>query len=224
MQPERLSTLQRLPQEIESMLRKVARYTRFVLFGKWFLAVVSLLILMVLVIWPMVSRDSSGVRISVVSGLPKALDPTSKPVMQNPNYQGIDNKGQNYTVTALRAIQESDSKVLLEAVKAELFLQDQSWMSLSAARAEFLQDSKLLTLLGGVKLQHDGGFTVNTPTARIDTNTSIASGEAQVVAEGPMGKLLATGFEIRDNGDYMKFGLKGRVNVQIKRSQPRPRE
>ena len=68
-------------------------------------------------------------------------------------------------------------------------------------------------------IKHQDGHIVVTDRAYIDTQTSIASGDREVQVQSPIGSLLATGFEIRDNGSYMKFGTEGRVKVDLKKSR-----
>lgn len=210
-------------QEMEDVFSRLTRYTRFVLFGKWFLAGISLLILLSLMAWPLVSKDGSGVRISFVSSEVKDAVGGVAPVMENPRFQGVDKKGQPYIVTAARAIQQSATQVTLEDVKGELSMKDQNWLTLTAKNGEFRDDKKILYLLNGVTMRHPDGYLVITDRAAVDTVKSTAYGDRAVQAQGPMGNLLATGFEIRDNGNYLKFGQNGRVNVQIRKSQKQKR-
>ncbi len=206
--------------EVEEVFQRIGRYTKFVFFSKWLLGIIALLILLLLMLWPLLSQDGAGVRISFVSGegVASGVLNAAAPVMQNPRFQGVDNKDQPYLVTADRAIQHSATHVTLEKVKAELSLKDQNWLTLTSTRGEFRDDKKILYLLDGVVLQHQQGYIVVTDRAAVDTVKSTAYGDKSVQMQGPMGNLLATGFEIRDNGNYMKFGLSGRVTVNIKKS------
>lgn len=201
--------------QVEELFHRITRYTRFVLFSKWFLAVIAVIVIGFLIAWPLLTRDSSGMRVSFV--VTENADGTRavSPVMKNPHYQGVDKKGQKYTVTAKEAIQRTSIIVDMKQVQADMFLTDQSWLSLTADRAEFHDDTKLLYLVGNVTIFHDGGYSFLTERAVVDTNTSQAAGDKQVTGQGPMGNLLATGFEIRDNGTVIKFGGQGRVNMEL---------
>jgi lipopolysaccharide export system protein LptC len=197
------------------LLARLTRYTRFVLFSKWFLAVFAVLVIVFLIAWPLVTRDTGGVRVSfVVTENPDGTRAIS-PVMKNPRYQGADKKGQKYTVTALQAVQRTPEIVDMEKVQADMFLTDESWLSLTADKAEFHDDTKLLYLLGNVTIFHDGGYSFVTDRAVVDINTSQAAGDRAVSGQGPMGNLLATGFEISDNGNIIKFGGQGRVTMEL---------
>jgi hypothetical protein len=107
--------------EVEEVFLRIGRYTKFVFFSKWLLGVIALLILLLLMLWPLLSQDGAGVRISFVSGegVASGVLNAAAPVMQNPRFQGVDNKDQPYLVTADRAIQHSATHVTLEKVKAE---------------------------------------------------------------------------------------------------------
>ncbi|MBN8543342.1 MAG: LPS export ABC transporter periplasmic protein LptC [Alphaproteobacteria bacterium] len=203
------------PLRVEDLFARLTRYTRFVLFSKWFLAIFAVLVIAFLIGWPLLTRDTSGMRVSFVVTENKDGSRAISPMMKNPRYQGVDKKGQKYTVTALQGVQRTPVIIDLEQVQADMFMTDESWLSLTADRAEFHDDSKLLYLLGNVTMFHDGGYSVVTERAVVDTNTSQAAGDMAVSGQGPMGNLLATGFEIRDNGNIIKFGGQGRVTMEL---------
>ncbi|MFZ4124789.1 MAG: LPS export ABC transporter periplasmic protein LptC [Rickettsiales bacterium] len=203
------------PRGVEDLFARLTRYTRFVLFSKWFLAVFALAVIAFLIGWPLLTRDTSGMRVSFVVTENKDGSHAVSPMMSNPRYQGVDKKGQKYTVTALQGVQRTPVIIDLEKVQADMFMRDESWLSLTADRAEFHDDTKLLYLLGNVTMFHDGGYSFLTERAVIDTNTSQAAGDKAVTGQGPMGNLLATGFEIRDNGSIIKFGGQGRVTMEL---------
>lgn len=203
------------PPRMEDLFSRLTRYTRFVLFSKWFLAIFAVVVIAFLIGWPLLTRDTSGIRVSFVVAETKDGSRALSPVMKNPNFQGVDKKGQKYTLTALHGVQRTPIIIDLEKVQADIFTTDTSWLSLSSDKAEFHDDTKLLYLLGNVTIFHDGGYSVATERAVVDTNNSQASGDMPVRGQGPMGNLLATGFEIRDNGDIIKFGGQGRVTMEL---------
>lgn len=197
-----------------SLFGMLTRYTRFVLLSKWFLGVFAVLLLITLIVWPLVSGQGDS-RISFV-GQTKGVDgDTSYPTMFNPRFQGVDDKMRQYVVTADQAIQQSKELVQLVNVKAELFLADQSSMTISADAGTFADNQQLLTLTGNVTLVHANGYVVVTDKAYMRVKENYAWGDGPVQGTGPTGKLLATGFEIMDNGNRMLFGKQGRVNVTI---------
>jgi hypothetical protein len=80
-------------------------------------------------------------------------------------------------------------------------------------RVETMSFASLLTLF------HDGGYEFTTDQVAIDTKAAIASGQGVLRGQGPSGNLLATGFEIKDNGNQINFGGLGRVTVQLMKAE-----
>lgn len=214
------TSLARTPglREADRVFGYLSRYTRFVLFSKWFLGVVSIIGITALIAWPLLTRDKSGVRVSFVMTEGKNGVPSITPVMNKPRYEGTDERGRKYTITADQAEQKPDKKIGLKNVAADMFTEQGAWLSLTAAGGEFNDITKILTLTGAVTLYHEEGYQFVTERAEIDTNTSEARGDLPISGQGPMGKLLATGFEIKDNGNYILFGRKGRVTMTLNRA------
>jgi lipopolysaccharide export system protein LptC len=211
------ATIARTPglREADTVFGYITRYTRFVVFSKWFLGVVSLLAMTLLIAWPLLIRNGGGARVSFVMQEGKHGQSAVTPVMNKPRYEGTDEKGQKYTITADKATQKTTALIELENVAADMFTSSGSWLSLTAKAGEFHDDSKLLFLSGGVMLYHEDGYQFTTERVEIDTQTSQARGDLVVEGQGPMGKLLATGFEIGDNGNRIVFGGRGRVNMTL---------
>lgn len=205
--------------EVDHLLSRFTRYTRFVLYSKWFLGVFALLLMGSLILWPLLTQDKSGVRISFIGTETKDGGMSISPVMNNPVYEGTDKKGGRFKVTGGRAIQQSAELIIIEKVEGQLLTKNQSWVSLTADRADYEQAKNSLILTGNVILIHDAGYSFTTPQAMINTETMAVYGNQQIRGDGPMGNLLATGFEIRDNGNRIRFGGTGRVNVHLEKSK-----
>lgn len=203
--------------EVDHLFSRLGRYTRFVLYSKWFLALFAGVLLVALVIWPLIAKDNSGVRVSFIGTQEgKALGAGgAAPTMSTPVYEGTDEKGQQYYVTGDRAIQGENGLIIIENVKGTLTTASGSKVNLSATKAEYYQTQARIELIGDVNVLHDSGYHFVTPTATVDTNTMYVHGKQEVSGTGPMGNLLATGFEIVDNGSQVRFGQTGRVNVVI---------
>lgn len=205
--------------EVDHLFHRFARYTRFVLYSKWFLGGFALLLMSSLIIWPLISTDNSGMRISftVDEGKNKVSVGTN-PVMNNPVYEGTNENGDRFKITAQHATQKTADLVVIEKVEGQLLTQEQRWISLTADRADYTQAQNNLVLTGNVTLVHDAGYNFVTPQAVIDTKTMHVKSNQQISGEGPMGTLLATGFEISDNGNRITFGGTGRVTVHLEKS------
>ena len=203
--------------EVDHLFKRFGRATRFVLVSKWFLAVFALILLFMLVVYPMTEKQS-GARLSFVNEDSDNMHPdpsqASAPSMARPIYEGVDKNGHQYRITGGKATQITKDMIELSDVEAMLESGD-SFVSVTAEKAQYLQEEKRIELIGNVNVLHGKGYNFVTPAATINTATMDVTGTQEISGEGPMGKLLATGFEIRDNGNQVRFGGTSRVNVTI---------
>lgn len=200
--------------EVDHLFGRFARATRFVLFSKWFLAIISAVLLVVLVIYPMFEKRS-GARLSFVSEEASnagTKDAANAPSMSKPVYEGSDANGRQYRITGGKATQITADMIELDNMQAQLDSGD-SAVTVTADKAQYKQEEKQVELIGNVNVVHAKGYHFVTPSATIDTATMDVTGNEEISGQGPMGKLLATGFEIRDNGSSIRFGGTSRVNV-----------
>lgn len=204
------------------LFARLGRYTRFVMFSKWMLAVLAVVLMACLIALPLLSKDRSGIRLSFVDkGVGKG-QPVASPVMQNPEYRGSDAKGQQYRVNGKRAIQMTSTLIMIEEVEAQLAGAGGSWRSLTAARADYHQDTRQLDLQGEVTLLDGQGYEFVTERATIDTQTMEVVGDRPISGVGALGNILASSFEIRDSGKHIVFrgGEKPvRLHMDRKKSQ-----
>lgn len=206
--------------EVDHLISALGRYTRFVVLSKWFLALFALGLVTTLIALPLLSKDRSGLRVSFVdNGMPTTKD-AAQPVMSNPEYRGTGDKGQQYTVRGLRATQVSQDVILIESVTGHLSTDSGAMRDLSANKGEYNQVSKIIELTGNVTLTDEQGYSFLTQQATVDSKTNIVVGHEPVTGNGPLGNLLASGFEIRDSGNHITFiGGKEPVRVHIDRKK-----
>lgn len=200
--------------EVDHLFSRFSRTTRFVLFSKWFLAVVATILLVVLIVVPMLEKRS-GARLSFVSEEGMQSNPSSAataPSMARPVYQGTDEKGRKYRITGGRATQITTDMIELDQVEATLE-NGENYITVTADKAQYKQEEEAVELIGNVNVVHGKGYRFITPAATVNTDTMDVTGNQEISGDGPMGKLLATGFEIRDNGETIRFGGQSRVNV-----------
>ena len=202
--------------EVDQLFGKLTRYTRFVLYSKWSLAVLALLLMAVLIAWPYVTRNDSGVRVSFIGSAGQLVSKTGlAPRMQNPRFEGVTDAGDTFKVTGAMAIQEANNVVVVEKVNGELIRKNGQWLSLSADNATYYQAQNLLDLKGNVNVINDQGYNILTDAARVDTRSMRVVGDGVISGTGPSGALSANGFEMTDNGATVTLGKQGRVKVRI---------
>lgn len=189
---------------MDHLFGKLGRYTRFVALSKWSLVAVAMMLMASLVVWPLVTKDKTGLRVSFVGTSTVDGNP-SRPVMTNPQYYGVNENGQEYKVTGETATQQSSSLVVIDKVSAQLSKPDGSWVALTADHAEFQQDKKLIDLFGNVNVLDDQQNQFITDEAKIDATTMHVVGEKPIRGVGLQGNIVASAFEITDNGNRIIF-------------------
>jgi lipopolysaccharide export system protein LptC len=120
-------------------------------------------------------------------------------------YNGVDEKGRPYTLTAATAWQINAQKVGLTLPKGDITLENGTWLMLSSKTGTFIQGLNQLDLVKEVTLYRDDGTTMHTESASIDLKAGAAAGSEPVHAEGPFGVLDAHGFTVMDNGNAIDF-------------------
>jgi len=141
--------------------------------------------------------------------------------MVRPRYEGIDENGRPYSVTAEQATQADGSQdvILLQSLAADMTMEDGAWLALTARNGRYNRKSEWLYLDGEVNLFHDQGFEMRAPNADIDLRRGVASGKAGVEGQGPQGQLEAEGFQFLDQGKVIIFTGKSHLLVFPDRSE-----
>lgn len=194
----------------QSLLKSIGSYTKFVLFSKMFLGGLSVLLMLTLIILPVINADEEGLRIAFSTVKGKA---DSLPLMTNPTFQGVDDNNQPYMITADSALQHDAQTIVLSNIQADIFTEDNSWLSVSANKGTLNTEAKHLLLQGDVELFQDQGYEFKTQEVSVDMNQHIARGTQKVDGSGPAGVIAANGFEWDNNKRIMRFV--GGVNLRI---------
>ena len=196
----------------QATARRPTSYSRFVITMKVGLPIVALGLVGLLFLWPQV--QVSNIRLSVGLASFKAANPES-PSMVNARFVGSDNRDQAFSITAdlAKNILLGKSKVELEVPKADLAMQDGSWLAMTAKTGLYDQQGKSLALDGAVNLFHDSGYEFNTETALVDLEGGIAVGDKPVQGQGPFGQLMAEGVRIENMGKTMLFTGKAKLTI-----------
>ncbi len=191
------------------------RYSIFVGFMKVLLPALAVALMLLVVAWPQFTADDSGFRLSVSRLAPDQADSLT---MLNARFDGLDENDQPYTLTADMATQSESDKDLveLELPKADITLDDGTWLALTARSGEYRQQSRILDLAGSVSLFHDQGFEIRTEAARVDLATGVAEGSQPVQAQGSSGFIEAEGFRVLERGAQIFFTGKAHMIINTK--------
>jgi lipopolysaccharide export system protein LptC len=178
-------------------------HSRLVSRAKLVLPALALLVLVVVIAWPMIERRGNGT----------APSDSGQLEMVDARYRSEDDKARPFEVRAERAIRSSSQSKLVDLLKpeAEMTLESGSWITISADKGKYDQQSGQLSLSGHVTLYHDQGYEFLTETAQVDTNAGTAWGDARVTGQGPFGDIDAAGFRIMNEGKTLVFTGKARL-------------
>ena len=125
--------------------------------------------------------------------------------MVDVRYNGVDEKGRPYTLTAETAKQMDADRITLTMPKGDITLENGTWLMLTARSGTFIQKANQLDLLNDVTLYRDDGTTMRTTAASVDMKAGAAAGSTPVHVEGPFGVLDAQGFVVVDKGTAIDF-------------------
>lgn len=187
-------------------------YSRFVSLMKLLLPVTAFGLIVLVVSWPYIAVENLGFRLGL-SALVSADG--GDPSMLNPRYFGADDTNQAFSISAdlARNLSGADISVELEMPKADITMDDGTWLVLTATTGVYTRDKQTLGLRGNVNLFHDGGYEFQTETANVSLNDGIADGDSPVIGQGSFGTIEAQGFIVHSKGKTIYF--KGRSKLLI---------
>ena len=203
----------------QSRRRAHARYSRFVGLMKVVLPTLAVLLIVIVTVWPNLRPQDLRFRIGFSS---IETNDANEPSIINPRYYGTDRQNQAFSVTAdlARNIGDETLPIELEMPKADIALEDGTWLVLTSETGAYTRADQALDLAGSVNLFHDTGFEFRTEAATIDLKAGIADGTVPVEGQGPFGRVEAEGFRLIDKGRVIHF--KGSSKLVIYPAASRP--
>ncbi len=172
-------------------------------------------LLMIAAAWPQLRPDDERLRIEFAAVGPQG---GSKPQVLNPRLLGVDELRRPFQVTAdvgSRLGGDADVEVYqLDEPKADIVLEDGSWVALTATDGVYDRDEEMLYLSGAVNLFHDSGYEFNTTAARINLSDRSAEGDQSIQGQGPFGTIEAEGFRVIDDGEVIFFSGKSSMTIR----------
>lgn len=189
--------------ELQRRLSRIPLYLRLLSFGKISIAAAVMLMVLMVVIVPLLKPEEEGLRIAIEqSDEPLSVD---KPVMKNPRFESVDKDNNPYTVRAREAVQESEDTVLMRKINADIELDNDLWLALTAHAGRFQMQRQQLQLSKAVQLIANNGYELRSPEVWVDMKRGTVSSEAGVAGQGPFGKLKAERFLIESAAKRMLF-------------------
>jgi lipopolysaccharide export system protein LptC len=200
-QPERRRVLMPSRAREVPSAGSIHRRHRLVQAMKFLLPLAAAGLLALLLLWPeLEGRDG---RLSFRRGpalVPEALQ------LVAPRFQGIDELGRPYTITARVGRQIGQEEVmLLDQPRADILLNDGAWIYVEADNGRYDKPAQHLDLEGNVRIFHDSGMLFRTEQASVQIDQGSADGDRATQAQGSFGTIESEGFRLRDRGAVMIF-------------------
>jgi lipopolysaccharide export system protein LptC len=140
---------------------------------------------------------------------------TNQPIrLINPRFQGRDDKGRAFVITAASATRDPReySRVILDHPAVVLDEQGPDPTRIVAQRGVFHENTGQLEVGGGVRMA-SSRQTFETESSRFDTKTGELIGSGPVHGSGALGEISAKSYAVTDKGDRMVFN--GDVHTRI---------
>ncbi|WP_419903009.1 LPS export ABC transporter periplasmic protein LptC [Kiloniella sp.] len=189
-------------------------YSVFVSIAKVTLPIFAIVLILLVVVWPQLEKQVISEATIITKEILGETTPDTLSAL-NPKYLGLDDNDQPYTIIADLAEQSSEreSEIFLTLPKADITLEDGTWLALSAQSGIYDRDEKYLNLNGNVNIFQDQGFQILTEEAMFDAKAGSAFGQLPVEGHGPAGTINSEGFVITDRGKRITFTGKSRLII-----------
>jgi lipopolysaccharide export system protein LptC len=182
---------------------KLARRRILVVWLKRLLPVGALALLSLVVLWPEIGNRHNPARISY--HIAPGTEASSQGSMTKAHYQGVDDSGRPFTLTAAQAVQNDVEHVTLTQPAGDITLKGGAWLMVQSRAGLYHTHVQHLDLSDHVTLYRDDGTTLRTHAAVVNLKNDTAKGHDPVSAEGPFGTLDAEGFTLTDHGTRILF-------------------
>ncbi|HLI10908.1 MAG TPA: LPS export ABC transporter periplasmic protein LptC [Alphaproteobacteria bacterium] len=181
-----------------------SHYSAFVGAMKVMLPAIGLGLILLVAAWPEFRNRVDSFHIGIAKMSAEDIENLR---MINPRYQGLDNRGEPYTVTARSAVKRNPKSDLIEldSPQADITLQRGNWVTLKSDYGAYREQDQQLNLVGSVSLFQDEGYEFHTLSAHIDMANNTADGDDPVQGQGPAGQITSQGFRILDKGARIIF-------------------
>tara|TARA_A100001037_G_C15148783_1_gene637844 strand:+ start:1882 stop:2595 length:714 start_codon:yes stop_codon:yes gene_type:complete len=187
---------------------------------KWLLPMIALTIVGIIT-FAWINPTTKSFRLDYAT---RHMDFSGQDEMLRPQFLGVDDKQQRYTVTAEVAMrpERGHQQVFLMKPAADITLANGDWLTLKAEQGIYDGETKTLELQGAVSMYVDNGFEMHTEKVEFDLAQGSAHGDEPVLSQSPWGILKANGFQYSPDGQVFLFSgrpvllLHGHQEVGIK--------
>lgn len=181
-----------------------SHYARAIRLLKLIMPTVAAILIGAVAAWPQLRSNDNELPLAAAKVSPEEIENLA---MINARFMGIDGRNQPFAVTAEMATEVSprSQQVRLTAPKADITLENGTWVALTADYGVFRQADQTVELDGHVNMFHDAGYEFETATAFVDMAQGAAFGFEPIDGQGPFGTIVAEGFQVFDEGERVIF-------------------
>jgi LPS export ABC transporter protein LptC/lipopolysaccharide transport protein LptA len=145
-----------------------------------------------------------------VGGLPQIALPSIIPenlAMDNPRYQGFNQDGGSYVVTAKTAVQDLTnlSLITLNSINGDLVDANKVKTNLKAAHGLFNNKDNQLELYDGIDIKSDNGMRARLSRATVYTKENLIVSKEPVVVDMPTGTIHSKQMTLRNKTHEVTF-------------------
>lgn len=212
-----LAGMRRIAPRRDGAQVRMGRPGRSVRLLKFALPLVVLVSLGYVGYWWLQSRGSI-VDPSLIQGVPTDAQQKAEVTVEDVKYDGKDDKGRPFSVTADSAshVDGDDRHISLKKPLADITMSSGAYVALTANDGVLDRDSDIITLNGDVTLFHDNGLSFQTDSATINLKEKTAEGSDVVEGQNGDGELISQGFRVLDDGDTIEFTGKAYMKIYPK--------
>jgi len=158
---------------------------------------------------------------TLLQGVPTDAQKKSEVTVQDVKYDGKDDKGRPFSITAVSAshVDGDDRHISLKKPLADITMSSGAYVALTANDGLLDRDADIITLNGDVTLFHDNGLSFQTDSATINLKEKTAQGSDVVEGQNGDGELVSQGFRVLDEGDTIEFTGKAYMKIYPKKDK-----
>ena len=190
--------------KLPQIRQEFSLYTLWVQFSKYFLPIISLILVVIVGIWPSLNEPIKNFNLDSIHMQQRE---EGNLAMINARYRGIDKERRRFSIRAASTSQnrQLDTIYELEKPEADIIMTDGTWLALSSSYGFYDRESQQLDLLDQVNLYYNAGHEFQTNTAHLSLEDNSAYGSSPIKGQSPIGKLSAQGFKILEQGNIILF-------------------
>jgi len=138
-----------------------------------------------------------------------------KLVMDSPELSGTDSNKRPYSMTATRAVQNTDKpdRIALEDIQAQLPLNDEQTAKITAGTGVYDAGEKTLELGGNIAVDTDDGMKIRMIDAQIDIETGRMQTNSPVEVDTGRANVKSDSLIVEDNGKMIIFENRVRMTI-----------